>query len=237
MHGGQEHRDLKRSQFTRVPADGYSGSTYYQYVENGSKNYQGRFNETGQPNKVGRAYAQPDSGSRCPVRIFDLYLEKLPSGSTAFYMQPLQKRPAKPSQPWFKNMPVGVNPLKNMMAKVSKLAGLSVKYTNHSLRATSASRMFQSGVPEKIVAEVIGHKSMNALRQYERTTEQQFQAVGNSISSMEAFESEQVLPQPEVREEKPQDSKPDKADLVGELQKALPSISGNLNNCTFNFNF
>ena len=134
-------------------------------------------------------------------------------------------------------MPVGVNPLKNMMAKVSELAGLSVKYTNHSLRATSASRMFQSGVPEKIVAEVTGHKSMKALRQYERTTEQQFQAVGNSISSMEAFESEQVLPQPEVREEKPQDSKPGKAALVGELQKALPSISGNLNNCTFNFNF
>ena len=90
--------------------------------------------------------------------------------------------------------------------------------------------MFQSGVPEKIVAEVTGHKSMKALRQYERTTEQQFQAVGNSISCMEAFEPEQVLPQSEVREEKLQDSKPDKAALVGELQKALPSISGNLNN-------
>jgi hypothetical protein len=216
LRGGQEHRDLKRTQFTRVPTDGYSGSTYYQYVENGSKNYQGRFNETGQPNKVGRAHAQPNSGTRCPVRILDLYLEKLPPGSTAFYMQPLQKLPTESSQPWFKNMPVGVNPLKNMMAKVSELAGVSVKYTNHSLRATSASRMFQSGVPEKIVAEVTGHKSMKALRQYERTTDQQFQAVGNSISCMEAFESEQVLPQSELKEEKVQDSKPDKAALVGE---------------------
>lgn len=97
--------------------------------------------------------------------------------------------------------------------------------------------MFKSGVPEKIVAKVTGHKSMKPLRQYERPTEQQFQAVGNSISCMEAFEPEQVLPQSEVRAEKPQDGKPDKAALVGELQKALPSISGNLNNCTFNFNF
>ena len=63
LRGGQEHHDLKRSQFTRVPADGYSGSTYYQYVENGSKNYQGRFNEIGQLNRVGHAYAQPTSGS------------------------------------------------------------------------------------------------------------------------------------------------------------------------------
>ena len=72
--------------------------------------------------------------------------------------------------------------------------------------------MFQSGVPENIVAEVTGHKSVKALRQYEQTTEQQFQAVGNSISCMEV--PEQVLPQPEVREEKPPDSKPDKAALV-----------------------
>ena len=97
--------------------------------------------------------------------------------------------------------------------------------------------MFQSGVPEKIVVEVTGHKSMKSLQQYKRTTEQHFQAVGNSISCMEAFIPEQVLPQSEVREEKPQDSKPDKAALVGELQKALPSIIGNLNNFTFNFNF
>ena len=77
---------------------------------------------------------------------------------------------------------------------------------------------------------------MKALRQYDWTTEQQFQAVGSSISGMEAFEAEQVHPQSEVKEERVQDSKPDKAALVGEIQKAFPSISCNLNNCTFNFN-
>ena len=133
LRRGQEHRELKRSQFTRTPIDGYSSSTYYQYVENGSKNYQGRFSETGQANKVGRTYAQPTLGNRCPVRILDSYLSKLPSGPTAFYLQPLQKPPADSSKPWFKNMPMGVNPLKTMMAKVSELAGLPVKYNNHSL--------------------------------------------------------------------------------------------------------
>ena len=186
------------------------------------KNYQGHFSETGQSNKVGRAYAQPNLGNRCPVRILDSYLNKLPPGSTAFYMQPVQKPPTDPSQPWFKNMPVGVNPLKTMMARVSELAGLSIKYTNHSLRATSASRMFQTGVPEKIVAEVTGHKSIKALRQYERTTEQQFQAIGSSISVMEAFGQEQVPPKSEVKEERVQDSKPDKETLLGEIQKNTP---------------
>ena len=47
LRGGQEHRDLKRSQFTRIPKDGYDSSTYYQYIENGSKNYQGRLSAKG----------------------------------------------------------------------------------------------------------------------------------------------------------------------------------------------
>ena len=239
LRGGQEHRDLKCSQFTRVPEEGYLSSTYYQYVENGSKNYQGRFSETGQLNKIVRAYAQPAS-NRCPVRILDVYLGKLPSDATAFYMQPKQRVPLS-GQPWYKSTPVGVNPLKNMMTKISELGGLPVKYTNHSLRATSASRMFVSGVPEKIVAEVTGHKSVKALRQYERTTEEQYQAVGHSIAHMQAFESSTSVQSVTKTEKQAQgemeDNKEKAAAMVGELQKSLPSISGNLSNCTFNFNF
>ena len=43
LHGGQTHRDLKISQFSRNPSTGNDKDTYYVYVENGSKNYQGRF--------------------------------------------------------------------------------------------------------------------------------------------------------------------------------------------------
>ena len=49
LRGGQEYRDSKYSQFTRVPEEGYPTT---KYVENGSKNYQGRFSETGQLNKI-----------------------------------------------------------------------------------------------------------------------------------------------------------------------------------------
>ena len=65
---------------------------------------------------MGHAYALPNSSDICPVRILDLYLKKLPPGSTAFYMQPVQKLPADPYQAWFKNM-------QTVMTKVSELAG------------------------------------------------------------------------------------------------------------------
>ena len=62
---------------------------------------------------------------------------------------------------------------------------------------------------------------------------------------MESFEH--VQSRPEMKKEKDRspspemkkDDKPavDKAGILGEVQNALPNISGNLNNCTFNFNF
>ena len=146
-------------------------------------------------------------------------------------MQPMPKVPSDPARRWFKNTPVGVNPLKCMMIKISELAGLPVKYTNHSLKATSASRMFVSGVPEKIVAEMTGHKSVKALRQYERTTEEQFQAVGHSISHIQAFDphcSAQTLTKCEmepVQDQKTEDCKQKAAAVVGELQRSLPHLS------------
>ena len=253
LRGGQEHHDLKVSQMSRVPSTGYDKSTHYVYVENGSKNYQGRFSETGQSNKVVRAYAQPGS-DRCPVLILDKYLSKLPPNAVSFYMQPMLSLPGDVQKPWFKNSPVGVNPLRSMMSKMSELAGLSTKYTNHSLRATSASRMFSSGVPEKIVAEMTGHKSLTALRQYERTTETQFQAVGQAIANMEQFTetmnekvvtsvasvretvgektaiasvNETVVPAPHTSQ---------KASLAAqEIQKTC--ITESSQNCTINFNF
>ena len=66
-----------------------------------------------------------------------------------------------------------------------------------------------------------GHKSTKAMRQYERTTAKQYQAVGNSISYLEAFEPEQVRPQFQVKEETVHYSKPDTAALAGEIHKAL----------------
>ena len=105
-------------------------------------------------------FAEPRS-NRCPVRILDSYLAKLPANPSAFYLQWLPRVPKNPTQPWYKQTRVGINPLKNMMPTISARAGLGVRYTNHSLRATAATCMFAAGIPEKVVSEVTGHKSLN----------------------------------------------------------------------------
>ena len=70
-------------------------------------------------------------------------------------MQPLQAVPSDPQCPWYKAAPIGVNPVKIMLPKISKLAGLRTWYTNHSLRVTM---MFAAGVLNKVIAELTGHK-------------------------------------------------------------------------------
>ena len=44
-------------------------------------------------------------------------------------------------------------------------AGINEKKTNHSLRATGATTLFNAGIPEKIKREVTGHQ-FNALQIY-----------------------------------------------------------------------
>ena len=62
---------------------------------------------------------------------------------------------------------VGKNTLSSMVPKMFKSAGLE-KENNHSLRATASTALFDTGVPEKVIQNATGHRSLKALRIYER---------------------------------------------------------------------
>ena len=64
------------------------------------------------------------------------------------------------------------------------LAGIEGRVTNHSLRATSVTQMYESGVPEKVIQERTGHKSLDALWVYERTNAQQHETVSKVLSAL-----------------------------------------------------
>ena len=74
-------------------------------------------------------------------------------------MQPMESFPSDPSKASFKRQRVGVNTLKNILPILSRESGIDTYYINHSLRETSITRMFNGGIPEKVIAETSGHRT------------------------------------------------------------------------------
>ena len=60
-----------------------------------------------------------------------------------------------------------------MVAAMFEGAGGQERQTNHLLRVTGATALYTGDVPEREIQQRTGHRSLEALRKYERTSEQQ----------------------------------------------------------------
>ena len=68
-----------------------------------------------------------------------------------------------------------------MMAKMCTKAQIQGYKTNHSLRATAASRLYRKGIDEQLIMERTGHRSIEGIRSYKRTDQQQQIEVSNIL--------------------------------------------------------
>lgn len=175
LRGGDEHQELMLSQLER-----FDDPLRYVYTENSSKNRKGGLTEMRLEHKNVSSFANPEAGDRCHVHLLDLYISKLPQEAIEkgnFYCRPLETRPSDHSKPWFTSIPIGRNYLAKMVPTMCEEAGIEGHKTNHSLRVSGASTLFDAGVPEKIIQGRTGHRSLDALRLYERVTDNQNQQV------------------------------------------------------------
>ncbi len=84
---------------------------------------------------------------------------------------------------WYTSKPLGHNTLSKTICRLCKTAGIEGFKTNHSLRATAATRLYELGVDEQMVMERTGHRSLEGVRSYKRTTSQQQQVLSDILSS------------------------------------------------------
>ena len=224
LRGGQEQRNLTVAQVRRNPLDVtlYDANTYYEYVEFISKNNQHRFKDIHGKNKVVKAFAVPGS-NKCIVKLLDLYLARLPAEPKAFYLRPRNDVP-QDGKPWYINVPVGVNTLQAILPKISEEAGTSVRYTNHSLRATCATRLFANNIQEKIIQEKTGHRSLSGLRSYEKVTVDQERNAARVLNAVTSEEENKVC--------KVEGS--GAKDVSDSLASNSTVISGQMENCVLN---
>ena len=119
-------------------------------------------------------YSNLENPSRCFVRLYKLYMSKLAPecSQCAFYFKPLQKWSTCTSGPWLSKQSLGHNTLSKMMAGMCERAGIDGFKTNHSLRAAAASQLYHNGVDEQLIMERTGHRSIEDIRSYKRTSEE-----------------------------------------------------------------
>ena len=141
------------------------GKAYLEYIEDISKNRPGGLKGRRQKPKIVKHHANANNPERCFVRLFKLYMQKCPEvrQHDAFYLQPKQ---VATDGCWFSIRPLGHNSLGKTVACLCKSAGISGFKTNRSLRATTATRLHQSGIDEQLIMERTGHQSTEGVRSY-----------------------------------------------------------------------
>ena len=95
----------------------------------------------------------------------------------AFYLRP---RASVDGPCWYMDAPVGVHTLQQIVKKMCNEAGFEGQFTNHSLRATAATRLYAAGVDEQLIAEKTGHRS-SFVRAYKRTSDAQQQQLSKIL--------------------------------------------------------
>ena len=147
LRAGEEHRSVRsppfRSQFEFCYDE--KCQLYFKYKEDlGLKTNKGGIKQRKVEPKDVFVY-QLSSTDRCPARILNLYLSKLPKKRTceALYLQPCKKFSPKR---WYFNNPVGANTLRNTIKELCKNAGLPGYYTSHSLMASCATRLYVNDI-------------------------------------------------------------------------------------------
>ena len=93
-------------------------------------------------------------------------------------MSPLEKVLKQHDKSWYNSQQIGINTLKSVIPE----AECDVKYTNHSLRATLAARMFSGEVTKKLIADKTGHYSLQSLRSYVRPQPNMEKAIDKVIA-------------------------------------------------------
>ena len=168
---GGEHRNLHFKPSQIVLYEPPNTTPYLLYTEFISKTNQGGLQHRKKCPKQVMHHANLKCPERCLVRLYKLYNSKCPEKrpNSAFYLRPL----VKPREDvWYSCNPMGHNTLANTVPCILKEAGIAGYFTNHSLRATSETRLFDEGVDEQLIMARTGHCSSAGVRSYKRIPKQ-----------------------------------------------------------------
>ncbi|XP_033752677.1 uncharacterized protein KIAA1958-like [Pecten maximus] len=185
LRAGQEHRNLRFGGHSQIciRVDN-ENRRYLEYTEDVSKTNRGGILHRKLDPKITRAYENLKQPERCIVKLYTKYTQARPDNckTVAFY---LRARKYINGNVWYQDAAVGVHILQQTVKRLCEQAGFQGLFTNHSLRATAATRLYSAGIDEQLISEKTGHRS-NAVRAYKRTSDQQQSDMSDILSGNNA---------------------------------------------------
>ena len=165
LRSGGEHRRLRNCPSQVLLFEPPEGRSYLVYKEDVSKTNKGGLNSCRKVPKEVVHYANASNHTRCFVRLYKLYLSKCPLDrpNNDFYQTPLC-RPK--GDIWYSKVPIGQNKLQKTVPNLMKEGGYQGYYTNHSLRVSIATRLFNKCVDEQLIMARTGHSSTDGVQAY-----------------------------------------------------------------------
>ena len=113
-------------------------------------------------------------GPRCPVPAILKLLSRRPESmntSSPLYLAPLRKeRDWSKAKVWFARGGLGINTIDKLMEMIPTTAGLDItskRFTNHSLRKTTVTKLRKSGATNREIMAITGHKNEQSLADYD----------------------------------------------------------------------
>ncbi|XP_052060202.1 uncharacterized protein LOC127700667 isoform X1 [Mytilus californianus] len=112
-----------------------------------------------------------EDNPRTYYNMLEKYMLIIPKVNDIFWFRPsrdFSSLPISKSRLVFSRCPLGKNMLDNLISKMMKHAGYKGYYTNHSVKATMAAKMFKQGYQEEFIQERTGHSSTITVKKYNK---------------------------------------------------------------------
>ena len=196
-------------------------------IERAKKKKQGTVSENPQPN------VYSTGTERCLVKLFKSYRDHRPKtclkATDPFFLQ-VDHQNWQLGQTWFKGIGVGKNRLRNILTEAKKKFGMKwKKVSNHTVRKTGLSRLFEGGVPETFIAQHEGMKSADSLKSYKAPGEKHMLQISHALDRFSPATSTSSPPPPlQIASTEPISS-PLRLPVISEHHTRATSSNSNIN--------